>query len=286
MEQGETAGIPVRLAFSISYIGSGFYGSQVQPDVRTVEGDIKKACEKADLFPGEESGHLLMSGRTDRGVHARRQIIALTTPYPKRAILVLNNLLSPDIQVNAYAVVDADFHPRYVPSFRTYRYYGISKIPDPDLIQKAASLFVGTHTYQCFAKMEGNRDPVRTVFESSFISDNTRWYYEIRAESFLWHMVRGIVTALLWCRDGLISPEEIAHMLQGTCSRRIPPADPTGLILWDVDCALNWIPLPVCKRSELWRLSQYEHHLLMAFMHQILAPQEGTEKKDEKRSDL
>jgi len=273
MEQGKETDKPVKLAFLISYAGSGFYGSQVQPDVRTVEGEIILACEKASLFPDNDSGHLLMSGRTDRGVHARRQIITFTTPYPQRAIQVLNNLLPPDIRFDAYSFVDSKFHPRYSPHFRTYRYYGISPVPDPLCMGKAASLFVGTHTYQCFAKMEPGRDPVRTVFDSLFVSQDTGWYYEIRAESFLWHMVRGIVTTLLMYQDGLITPEQIALMLQGTCQMRIPPADPQGLILWDVDCNLDWIPLPVSKKAEQWRISSIEHHRLMACMHQVMAPE-------------
>ncbi|MBN1167343.1 MAG: tRNA pseudouridine(38-40) synthase TruA [Methanospirillaceae archaeon] len=270
MEPDKTKNLPVRIAFLVSYLGSGFHGSQVQPRVRTVEGDILRICYKTNLFKDDGSGRFRMAGRTDRGVSARRQIFAFTTCYPQRAILVLQKLLPPDIYLSAYAVVDDRFNPRYVPVSRTYRYYSLSPIPDPGYVNEVASLFIGSHAFHCFAKMEPGRDPVRHVYASSLVTETGRWYYEIQAESFLWNMVRGIVTALLWCSQGKISKNDVHNMLSGTCPARIPPADPTGLVLWDIECQLAWIPLlPVLKKEEKRRALHMHHQLISLLCEEI-----------------
>lgn len=75
----------VRLAFRIGYLGDGFYGSQYQPDRRTVEGEVINACLRGGLFSDPRSARLTISGRTDRGVHSRSQIIAFSTSLPDRA---------------------------------------------------------------------------------------------------------------------------------------------------------------------------------------------------------
>ena len=63
----------VRLAFTIGYIGKNFHGSQIQPDVRTVQGELIKAFRKLKWLDEDDSGHnLVLSSRTDAGVNVRR----------------------------------------------------------------------------------------------------------------------------------------------------------------------------------------------------------------------
>ena len=83
----------VRLAFRIGYLGTGFYGSQFQPDQRTVEGEITAACLRAGLIDDRTEARLSLAGRTDRGVHARCQILSFTTGRPDRAVRALNGQL-------------------------------------------------------------------------------------------------------------------------------------------------------------------------------------------------
>ena len=60
----------MRLAFQVAYFGTDFYGSQVQPGLRTVEGDMVQACIRLGLFADWREAGFAFSGRTDRGVHA------------------------------------------------------------------------------------------------------------------------------------------------------------------------------------------------------------------------
>ena len=63
----------VRLAFTIGYIGRYFHGSQVQPDVETVQGELIRVFRKLKwLDPNETSHNLVLSSRTDAGVNVRR----------------------------------------------------------------------------------------------------------------------------------------------------------------------------------------------------------------------
>ncbi len=114
---------PVRLAFRVSYLGSRFYGSQMQAASRTVEGEFVAACQRMSLFDDWRKAGFLSAGRTDRGVHARGQVIAFSTYAPERARTVINTQLPPDLWCTAYAEVAPEFHPRYDARSRTYRYY-------------------------------------------------------------------------------------------------------------------------------------------------------------------
>ena len=86
---------PVRLAFRVSYLGSRFYGSQMQAAHRTVEGEFVAACQRLSLFDDWRKAGFLSAGRTDRGVHACGQVIAFSTDAPDRARTVINTQLPP-----------------------------------------------------------------------------------------------------------------------------------------------------------------------------------------------
>ena len=139
---------PVRLAFRVSYLGSRFFGSQMQASGRTVEGEFIAACRRLNLFDDWRQANFQSAGRTDRGVHARGQVIAFTTGSPERAISTINLQLPPDLWCSAYAEVPAEFHPRYDARSRTYRYY-FSEVPQNiGEMEKASRLFLGIHAVQ------------------------------------------------------------------------------------------------------------------------------------------
>ncbi|MDZ7835254.1 MAG: hypothetical protein U5K84_07790 [Alkalibacterium sp.] len=68
----------LRYKAKIAYDGTHFSGYQVQPDERTVQGDLEKALTK--LAKGQKV-RVHGSGRTDAGVHARGQIIHFDFPF-------------------------------------------------------------------------------------------------------------------------------------------------------------------------------------------------------------
>ncbi|MDD4126054.1 MAG: tRNA pseudouridine(38-40) synthase TruA, partial [Methanomicrobium sp.] len=140
----------MRLAFEVSYIGTFFYGSQQQTGKRTVMGEIIRCLGELNLFLSESDAKIAMSGRTDRGVHAKRQIIAFDTEYPERAVTAINKKLPADIRVTGWMEVPPGFNPRFEAKNRTYRYYFPSDIPglsyDTDKMKAAAAVRSEEHT--------------------------------------------------------------------------------------------------------------------------------------------
>ena len=73
---GVSSGEDIRLGLTLHYDGSGFFGWQAQKDARTVQGEIETVAER---LTGRKI-RVLASGRTDRGVHATGQVVALDVP--------------------------------------------------------------------------------------------------------------------------------------------------------------------------------------------------------------
>ena len=81
----------------IAYDGREFFGSQIQPQKRTVEGELRKQLTKLCKFED-----LTFSGRTDSGVHARQQVISFVSDISneERFKYSLESLLPEDINIS------------------------------------------------------------------------------------------------------------------------------------------------------------------------------------------
>lgn len=247
----------------MGYLGDRYFGSQIQADQRTVEGEFVAACLRADLFGDYREARFLAACRTDRGVHARGQVIAFTTRYPERAVSALPWQLPDDIWITGWNVVEPAFHPRYRALSRTYRYYFGE--PDLDLpgMQEAAGRFIGCHDFSRFARVE-DRDPFRNVTGSQVFLDEGIACFEVTAESFLWHMVRNMASVLILVGRGEWIPDEITLCLEHRNTRAISPASPGNLVLWNVDCGMQFIPVRDPGHSLRFIRGLKENHAVMA----------------------
>ncbi len=111
----------VRWRIDLEYDGLGFAGWQLQPDARTVQGELERAVESVFLAPSRIHG----AGRTDAGVSARQQVAIFDhdVPRPAKAVLHgLNHHLPDDVAVLRAVEVGEDFHPRHSPHRKTYCY--------------------------------------------------------------------------------------------------------------------------------------------------------------------
>ena len=69
----------VRVAIAVGYLGSGYSGSQVQPNVPTVQGELEAALFRLKWC--EHGTHpVTLSSRTDGGVDARMNIGSFDLP--------------------------------------------------------------------------------------------------------------------------------------------------------------------------------------------------------------
>jgi tRNA pseudouridine38-40 synthase len=263
---------PVRLACRLSYLGTRFYGSQQQESNRTIEGECIAACRRLDLFSDWRAAGFCSAGRTDRGVHACGQVVAFSTRFPDRARQALNNQLPPDIWCTATVEVPDTFHPRYDARSRTYRYYFSERIFDLPVMEKAARVFIGEHNFSNLARV-GPKNPWRKILNIQIGNEGHFVFLEVTAESFLWHQVRCMATAVYSVGIGDLDAEGILLLLNETASRPIEPAPAEGLVLWDTDCGIIWEPVEKSDRSGTYCSDLRRHHALMEQVCRVLRPE-------------
>ncbi|ASJ02737.1 tRNA pseudouridine(38,39,40) synthase TruA [Thermococcus profundus] len=227
----------MRIALRVAYDGTAFYGFQRQPGLRTVEGEIIRVLQKLGIIEDPPTSNFKGASRTDRGVSAFFNVVSFD-PVPEKAYLakpeVLNYHLK-DVWVLGWTEVPDDFHPRFWAKSKTYRYYLVDRGFDPNAMPECARLFVGTHDFSAFAKLEPGKEPIREITSVEIIPRSGYYIVEVTGKSFLWEMVRRIVNSISLCGLGLLTPEEVSGMLSGRFDRKIPPAPPENLVLWRID---------------------------------------------------
>lgn len=256
----------MKTALKIAYIGNDFYGSQYQPGIRTVEGDLRKALAEAGVI--SERAKLSMSGRTDAGVHALCQVVSFTPDDPKLAEpRVINSRMPKDMWTYARADVPDDFDPRRHATSRKYRYI----LYAPDVIERriveSSKMFLGTHDFTYFSSVEPNKNPVRTIKNISVTKYGDLYFIDIEADSFLWNMVRKIVTGLRLVGSNKRPVQWIEEKLRpGGHGDGIPPAPACGLYLMNVNYeGISFITDEYSRQRAYQRLLHtYEWYYTMA----------------------
>jgi len=241
----------------VAYDGSNFHGFAAQSDVRTVQGELTAALAQT-LNIGLEDLRFSCAGRTDAGVHAWGQVVAIDVPTsadPERIIRSVNRLIGPEIAVRSIDEVDYEFDARHNARSRLYRYTILNRAtPDPfmaahswridkplerNLLSLAADPFVGEHDFSAFCRKNPDGvSNVRRVDRSRWIFDpkSDVLVYEIKANAFCWQMVRSIVGTLVACGSGRLRPGDILGVLNSRDRNQAEPiAPPAGLCLWEVD---------------------------------------------------
>lgn len=242
-----------KIKCTISYDGTNFFGSQIQPNKRTVQQEIEKVLTR--MHKGTEK-KIVLSGRTDAGVHAQGQVFHVETDLKileenwKKA---LNAQLPDDIYVHEVEYVNTFFHARFDAKEKEYRYFVLNS-REPNIFQRnysyfepspldieairiACKIFEGTQDFTSFssarATVKGSK--VRTLFEVSCHEHNEMIVFILRGNGFLYNMVRIIVGALIDVGKGKLTPNDIAEIMRKkdrSCAGKTMP--PQGLFLWKV----------------------------------------------------
>ncbi len=246
-----------RIALGIEYDGSRFLGWQTQPG----GGTVQDALEAALSAIADASVGVTCAGRTDRGVHARGQVVHFDTEAtrPIAAWVRGANALLPDsVAVLWSAQVSAEFHARYAARVRTYRYVLLNRAVRPALaarycgwhhspldlepMRQAAAQLVGEHDFTAFRSAECQaKSPVRNLHSLQIERSGDRIDFTLRANAFLHHMVRNIVGTLIYVGNGRQPPQWAREVLE---SRQRARAAPTfaaeGLYLESVEYEPHW----------------------------------------------
>ncbi|HHY74343.1 MAG TPA: tRNA pseudouridine(38-40) synthase TruA [Bacillus bacterium] len=241
-----------RLKCTIAYDGTDFSGFQVQPNDRTVQGDIENALKK--LHKGEDI-RIHPSGRTDAGVHAHGQVVHFDSSFvipAERWVIALNTLLPDDIVVTNVEQVDMNFHARYDVVKKEYRYFLLNQ-KDRDVFRKNHSYhypylvnlekviegskhLLGTHDFTSFCSTKSDKEnKIRTIEEIEIKQIGNEIVFRFVGNGFLYNMVRIIVGTLLKVGQGRLSPEDIKGILDKKDRKAAGKTAPAhGLYLWRV----------------------------------------------------
>lgn len=237
----------------IRYDGTNFAGFQIQPNERTIHGEIEKALRK--LHKGQEI-RIQASGRTDAGVHALGQTFHFETDLDlplENWSRALNTLLPEDIYMEEITPVERKFHVRYDATMKEYRYYVQNTLTrdvfnrnyryhfpyqlDVKKIEEACTYFEGKHDFTTFSSRKATTkgSKVRTLYEVTCHSDGENLEFVLRGNGFLYHMVRIIIGVLLDVGQGRRAPEDIPFLLKQRDRQLVGETVPaSGLYLWEV----------------------------------------------------
>lgn len=230
-----------RYQLILAYDGSNLEGSQRQAGgssssrpKRTAQGELENALRTL----GWTGRSVLIAGRTDSGVHAEGQSVALDFEWPhgpEKLRAALNAALPSDLAVRAAREVSPDFQPRFDATSRRYRYrLFCDPVRDPvreryawrvwpavngEVLQSVSPIFLGTHDFAAFGSpMKRGGSTVRTVSLSAWTESQGEWRYEVRADAFLYRMVRRLVFVQVMAAQGRLSAEQIqqavAHQIK------------------------------------------------------------------------
>ena len=240
---GETS----RFRIDLGYVGTDFHGWAAQPSLRTVQGVFEEGL--AMVFG--ERVRTVVAGRTDAGVHARRQVVhcdlrtealagltgrAKRTREPADGLVsrlrgVLGHLGAPDLVIHGAQEVPAEFDARFSAVWRRYSYRiadnGALRDPlaaqhtvvhrgtlDHDAMAQAASEVLGLHDFLPFCKPRPESTTIRTLLDLTVARDDSGVIaLDLRADAFCHHMVRALAGGLVRVGSGAWDVTEPAQLL-------------------------------------------------------------------------
>jgi len=206
---------------------------------------------------------LSVAGRTDRGVHARGQVISFDAPADRFDVAKLRRsierLSAGAVALLAAEVAAPDFDARFSARWRQYRYvvrasplgdpftrttaWTVGRALDLEMMNEGAAHLVGTHDFaSCCRPAKASPGAVvapttvRRVLAAEWSeADDDQLHFEIRATAFCHQMVRSIVGMLVDVGRGRMTPESVPGVIAAKhrgAVRTVAP--PHGLTLWEV----------------------------------------------------
>ena len=195
------------------------------------------------------------AGRTDAGVHALGQVAAFDAPRyfdPLELGRALNALLPTDIVVREAAEAAPGFDARRDAVVRVYEYrirnralrsaldyryaWHIPQSLNFAAMREAARVFVGKHDFAAFRTLgTQTKSTVREIHLSQWERRGDILVYRIEGSSFLRHMVRSMVAAMVEVGRNRLGLESLRALLAAGSRAAAPAAAPAcGLFLVEV----------------------------------------------------
>ena len=244
----------MRVALILEYKGTNYFGWQKQKvnEKKTIQYFVDNAISKI-------ANHKIIThcgGRTDTGVHAYMQVIHFDT-NTKRGIhnwtRGINSFLPNDISVKNVYLVDESFHARFSVVDRTYRYIILNrKSPitpfndnflhitddiDIEKISKSFPYIIGRRDMSSFRGAGcASPSPIKHIKTISIKRKSDFIIIDIKANSFLYHMVRNLVGFFLDIGKGKVKLQHIKKLIDDGDRRKLGiSVDAKGLYLLKIN---------------------------------------------------
>lgn len=255
-----------RILLRVAYDGTNYHGWQVQPNAKTIEGELNRVLTQ---LTGEKI-QVTGASRTDAGVHALGNVAVFDTvskiPAEKFSY-ALNQWLPEDIVIQSSLQVADDFHPRHCDCCKTYEYDILNRtfpLPayrntayflygdlDLDAMRRACQAFPGEHDFASFCAAGAQvQTTVRTIYSLEVLeqplavtgrgvlsqrSPERLLTIRVRGNGFLYNMVRIIAGTLVEVGRGHIRPEEVEGIIAACDRAKAGPTAPArGLRLVEI----------------------------------------------------
>ncbi|MEM3832030.1 MAG: hypothetical protein QW128_00300 [Thermoprotei archaeon] len=235
-------------ALKLFYDGIAFHGSQIQPNLRTVQGELTKTLNELKYVKGP----VKFCCRTDAGVSALSQIV--TADFTRRPIIgEINSKLPRDMLVWASSELTTEFSIKKLIEWKLYRYYlpALESVNIDKMIE-ASELIKGRKELGGLSKSGrgGLIDEIRIEQKDKIL------VIDFKGKYFSWNLIRRSVTALYMIGVGELTINQFINILNNH-KLGVHPAPSWNLILLDVGCKLNFI---VDQRA-LYRLKSFATNL-------------------------
>lgn len=235
----------------VEYVGTNYFGFQVQDKKNTKEITVQSVLEDALKRLFNKKIRIIYSSRTDRGVHARGQAVnfKVVTNIPLVNIKnALNTFLPKDVRVKKVKEVSLDFHSRFSAKSKIYRYvilnrkeysvfwadfaWHVDRILDIPLMRKVSKEIIGKKDFSLFAKFAHEYSNCQRTIKKITITRKSNFVcIDIEADGFLRNMARNIVSFLVGCGYGKINVNNVANILSRKIKYHNDPAPGAGLYL-------------------------------------------------------
>ena len=243
----------IRIRGKIAYDGKDFSGWGMQPDRRTVQGELENAIS---TLLRVDRVIVQCAGRTDAGVHATAQVIHFDIAEKdamemKDLAYKINAILPEDISIQELEVTTPDFDARFAALSRSYEYLIFQGPRNPLLryrayrswapldvtaMNDASQSLIGLHDFSAFCKKREGATTIRTLMK--FVWTETPdglIKVELEADAFCYSMVRGLIGAVLAIGEGKFDKAWLENYLAGKEREAHVFAAPAwGLTLVDV----------------------------------------------------
>lgn len=249
MQQNENILNTRNILVILSYDGSRYHGWQVQKNALTVQEVFQNALEKIINQKVDIKG----CSRTDTGVHANMYAVNFKTSSKIRCeniVYALNRFLPKDIAAIKSSEVPLGFHARYSCKGKEYIYkIWNNKVRNPFLnnrafhywypldenyLNSAAQMFIGSHDFTSFATLDKRetKNMIRNIEKFNVYRNGDMVEFKVKADGFLYNMVRIMSGTLLRIAQNKIKPEDIPRIIESKNRKNAgPTAPPEGLYL-------------------------------------------------------